>query len=281
MSLGSLENGESGEPHPLYASLKQRCLVLVDENGNALDSDRPMRMEGPPDLAVVHAVDEDSCRQFMEQVTTSLPIFQDEKKRFMCADPALLTGGASANLVIVERPEPVHIFALTTAHRNAHMLGNNIGLTFARFQAPQVEDGEYERCKDFCAKGKLPRYGTLARTILDRVALMRDHHGLTGYNDQNADHILYTGGDFPKPGAYRDMEHLANEGRIEIIKPHQLVYGLQTGVFIMATDKLREERPLDVADYIRERVDWLSFRERDTVSQDVFYFNTSKAERKL
>lgn len=259
MSVESLEVGENTESHPLYKPLRHRCLVLVDKNGEALDSDEKMRTEGLPDLAIVHAIDENS---------ENLRSWRQNCKQFEFVDPALLTGDASAKLIVMKNLELIHIEQLVFAYENFNILNESIGLAFARLQVLQVEDEKY---KKFYPRVKLPKPGTSARMLLDRVKLTKNLV-LTGYNDRSADHILYTGGDFPRPGAYVDVEHLASDGRIEIIKPHQLVYGLQTGVFMRATPLLRAERPLDVADYIRERVDWLSFRERDSASQEVFYF---------
>lgn len=259
MSVGSPEVGGDTESHPLYKPLRHRCLVLVDKNGEALDSDEKMRTEGLPDLAIVHAIDENS---------ENLRSWRQNCKQFEFVDPALLTGDASAKLIVMKNLEPTHIEQLVFAYENFNILNESIGLAFARLQVLQVEDEKY---KKFYPRVKLPKPGTLARMLLDRVKLTKNLV-LTGYDDRSADHILYTGGDFPRPYAYKMMENQARSGRIKIIKPHQLVYGLTAGALVSATNKLRKERPLDLADYIREHIDWLSFAEMSSATQQVFYF---------
>ncbi len=259
MSAESPEAGEDIESHPLYKPLKHRCLVLVDKNGEALDSDEKMRTEGLPELAIIYAIDENS---------EDLRLWRQNCKQFEFVDPALLTGDASEKLIVMKNLESTHIEQLVFAYENFNMLNENIGLAFARLQVLQVKDEKY---KKFYPRVKLPKPGTSARMLLDRVKLTKNLV-LTGYNDRSADCILYTGGDFPKPYAYEMMEDQARSGGIEIIKPHQLVYGLTTGALARATSKLRKEISSGLADYIREHIDWLSFAEMPSATQQVFYF---------
>lgn len=273
MSLGSPEGKESPESHPLYQPLKQRCLVLVDEKGWALDSTKPMREEGRPDLAVVHAVGKSAedltvgtqnCLQFVQSAEHCLSGLGDGRAPFVYADKFLL---GNDSLVIIDRPDPEHVFALNYAHRNAGDLRGRVDVAFARFQAPYVEDEKY---KPLYHESKLPKHETPARILLDRVKLMK---GITlaRYDDSSPDYVLYTGGGFPMPYAYRQI---IMDERIRVIAPHQLVYGLQAGVLLQATDLLKTERPSGTADYIREHVNWLDFMEKDDGSQTVFYFKS-------
>jgi len=276
MSVESPEVGENIESHPLYKPLRQRCLVLVDENGEALDSDKPMRTEGLPDLAIVHAIGEgaedlnvgyQNCKQFMEWATTLL-VMRDEKRRFAYVYPYLLADGISGSLMVIENLEPTHIEKLMLAYNDPFVPSKHVGLAFARLQTPQLRDEIYN---DFYLDITLPQHGTPARTILDRVTLMKN---LDLVDFEDADCILYTGGDFPVPYAYSQMEVLASNNDIEIVRPYQLVYGLQTGALIKATSPKREERAASLDAYIERCKNLEGYVGKDSVSQDNFYFKS-------
>lgn len=280
MSVESPEVGENIESHPLYKPFRQRCLMLVDENGKALDSDKPMRTESLPDLAIVYAIGEgaedpnvggENCKRFMEWATELLK-FTGKNREFTYAESALLQGGSLVNLLVIDgRVDSGHVEKLRTAYGSAYELKKHVGLAFARFQTPQLNDEVYE---GFClGEMPLPQEGTPARTILDRVTLMKNLD-LSTFGDRNADYILYTGGDSPVPYAYSRMEVLASGSEIEIIRPYQLVYGLQTGALIRATNPQREERAENLDAYIEKCKNLEGYVGKDSVSQDIFSFKS-------
>ncbi len=276
MSVESPEVRGSVELHPLYRSLKQRCLVVVDENGEALMRNKKMKTEGLPDLAIVYVTGErsedsnvgsENCRQFVEWAATLLAL-RDEKRQFTYDDPYLLMEGVLLNWIVIKNLEPIHVEKLMLAYNDPFVPSGHVELVFARLQIPQLRNEVYD---DFYSGVTIPQHGTSARTILDRVTLMKN---LDLVDFDNADRILYTGGDFPVPYAYNQMEVLAGNSDIEIIRPYQLVYGLQTGALIRATNPQREERAADLDAFIEKCKNLEGCVGKDSVSQDIFCFKS-------